>query len=94
MRGESSVNRILAIFVIAILLLFATGCVSSIDHLQDTARILAGEGVTQVQFTGYDGWACSEDDWYHDAFTGIRNGVQVRGVVCGGLNKGYTVRYH
>lgn len=91
--NEYSVNKILAILAVAILLLVATGCD---DHLEldDAARVLAGEGVTQTQFTGYDGGACADSDLHHTGFTGMRNGVSVRGTVCGGRLKGYTVRYH
>jgi hypothetical protein len=59
------------------------------------ARILDAEGVTQIEYTGYDWAACGMDGWYRTGFTGLRNGKPVRGVVCSGLLfKASTVRYH
>lgn len=57
-------------------------------------RILTDDGVAGVVFTGYEAWTCGDGDWYHTGFRGTKNGRPVSGVVCGGINKANTVRYH
>lgn len=69
-------------------------CVSCTDESTAT-RVLEFEGVTEIQFTGYDWFACSKDDTFHTGFNGVKNGKKISGVVCSGLLfKGSTVRYH
>lgn len=50
-------------------------------------------GFTDVRIGDYAWFGCSKDDTFASKWTG-RNaaGVPVRGVVCGGWAKGYTVR--
>lgn len=58
-------------------------------------QLLFREGYTNIQFTGYDWMACSEDDTYHTGFKATNmKGNQVSGVVCCGYIKACTIRYH
>lgn len=58
--------------------------------------VLEAEGYKDIQITGYNIWACSEDDFYHTGFTATSAvGKQVSGTVCSGLMfKGATVRFN
>lgn len=90
-RGEARLIGLLVVVVFIILLCIGFG----VTDEATAARILESEGITDVRFTGYDAFACSEGDWYHTGFEGIRNGKPVSGVVCSGLLlKASTVRYH
>lgn len=62
---------------------------------EKSTRLLEAQGYTDVEITGYDVWACSEDDWYHTGFTAKTvTGQPVKGTVCAGfLFKGATIRY-
>lgn len=59
------------------------------------AEVLAAQGYTSIEITGYDAFACAKDDTYHTGFTAKSpNGTQVKGVVCAGvLFKGSTIRF-
>jgi len=76
---------------VLILLCIAAGACNVSD--QECRRILYQEGVTGIQLSGHAWFACSEDDAFSTAFSGVRNGVRVKGAVCGGFLKNYTVRY-
>jgi len=68
---------------------FTIGC----SDEQGARSVLESEGVSNVMISGYS-WSCGQDDWYSTGFSRVKNGHQVRGVVCGGwLFKGKTVRY-
>jgi hypothetical protein len=57
-------------------------------------KILDQEGYTEVSFTGYKPFACSEDDSTKTGFSATsQSGSIVTGVVCCGLMKGCTIRY-
>jgi len=75
----------------AIALLLLTGCTSQ----QDAERALDGAGFTNIQMTGYNFMACSEDDFYHTGFVAKNpQGNTVSGTVCSGmLFKSATVRF-
>lgn len=82
---------LVAIFVVMVIVAALAG----VTDEKTAARILESEGVSSVRWTGYDFFACSEGDWYHTGFAGVKNGKQVTGVVCSGLvMKASTVRYH
>lgn len=59
----------------------------------DMKRLMRQEGITEFVDKGYAVFGCSDSDAFHSEFTGKKNGVPVSGYVCGGLSKGYTVRY-
>lgn len=56
--------------------------------------LLRTQGFKNIQVTGYNFFACSEDDMFHTGFSAIApNGQRVSGTVCGGWLKGKTVRF-
>lgn len=57
-------------------------------------KILAAEGIKDVQLTGYSVLGCSDSDTFADGFRGTKNGIPIEGVVCSGAFKEPTVRYH
>lgn len=77
-------------YIISFCLLALVGCTD-----ESTARrILAFDGATEIQFTGYNWFACSKDDFYHTGFSAKKNGHEISGTVCGGLIfRNSTVRY-
>lgn len=76
--------------VLAVLVLLAVvGCTNE-DH---ATRALRGAGYTDVAFTGYRLFMCSEDDMFATGFQAIGpTGQRVAGVVCSGFLKGATIR--
>lgn len=78
-------------FIIVILAFIISGCTNA----DNARRILEADGYTDIQMRGYDWFACSEDDMFHDKFTAIKGDYLVDGVVCGELwFKGSTIRVH
>lgn len=73
--------------------LFLVSCYSK--PTSEVERILEIEGCENIQDHGADFWisGCSEDDWYNNQFTCEKDGQRVKGVICSGVFKGYTVRY-
>jgi opacity protein-like surface antigen len=59
----------------------------------DAYRLLTQEGVNSVKLTGYAFFGCSKGDDFSTKFTGVKNGVPVKGTICGGVFKNYTIRY-
>lgn len=62
---------------------------------QNATRILREQGYTDIQMTGYNAFACSDDDTYHSGFTAKSpNGTPVKGTVCAGVwFKNSTIRF-
>ncbi len=61
----------------------------------DATRVVEAQGMTDVKVTGYSFFGCSEDDLYRSTFTAKNvKGESVEGVICGGIFKGYTVRFY
>lgn len=57
-------------------------------------RILESQGLSNVLIGGYAFWGCGQDDDFASTFTAKDSkGNDVSGVVCGGVFKGYTVRF-
>ena len=77
-----------AILVGALLLV---GCTNE----SASSHALRSAGFTEYTFTGYEWFACSEDDTYHTGFRAKNpQGEEVTGVVCCGLMfKACTVRF-
>lgn len=73
-----------------VLLLCLTGCTRP-DHAK---QILAAQGYTHIEITGYRLWACDDSDTFSTGFKAINsNGYQVAGVVCEGIFKNATIRF-
>lgn len=68
-----------------------SGCTSQ----KDAQRALTAEGYENIQYTGYNPFACSDDDFYHTGFSAVNEkGRLVTGTVCSGLFfKSATIRY-
>jgi hypothetical protein len=71
-------------------LLVLSGC--AVDQ-KDMARLMRQEGITEWRPTGADLFLCGHGDLTSEAFEGVKNGQPVKGVVCGGALKAYTIRY-
>ncbi len=57
-------------------------------------RALMSQGFSDIEFTGYEAFACSQDDTFHTGFVAKNpKGDKVKGVVCCGLLKSCTVRF-
>lgn len=79
-------TRLLSVITVILML---SACTSE----SDAARALRGAGYTNVVYTGYKAFACSEDDTYHTGFTAKGpTGQMVSGTVCSGWLKGSTIR--
>lgn len=75
----------------ALLAVLALGCTDE----SSTRHALANEGFTDVEITGFDLWACGDDDFSCTAFTATNpQGARVEGAVgCGLILKSCTVRW-
>lgn len=61
----------------------------------EARRILEEQGMTDVKIGGYSLFGCSKGDNFSSSFTATSvKGNRVRGVICGGVFKGYTVRFN
>ena len=73
------------------LALLATACTDP----DGARRALADAGYTDVRIGGYDVWGCDDKDTFATAFEATGpTGRPVKGVVCNGFWKGYTIRLH
>ncbi|QIG69148.1 hypothetical protein EVB78_114 [Rhizobium phage RHph_N1_15] len=62
---------------------------------QDAQRILADNGMKDIELKGSSWFGCSKGDLYDTEFVATApSGRRVEGVICGGSLKGYTVRYY
>ena len=80
--------RVMILGIIAILLL--AGCTKP----DEAKRVLTNEGYTNIEITGYNLFACSDEDTFKTGFRAKnRNGKIITGTVCSGVLKGSTIRY-
>lgn len=82
--------RILIILSITLVALMV-GCTND----SDATRILSQQGYADIRMTGYQLFACSQDDFYHTGFVAkTPANVDVEGCVCSGLLfKNSTIRF-
>jgi hypothetical protein len=59
----------------------------------DFRRLMVQEGIVHPVKGQYQYSGCGNAGTHNSAFTGERNGVRVSGVICEGLDKGFTIRY-
>lgn len=78
--------------VFAVLAVFVLSACTDGD---EAMRVLDTQGYTGIKITGYNLFACSQDDFYHTGFIATSpNGKRVEGTICSGLLfKGATVRF-
>lgn len=75
---------------ILFLLILLTACTDN----STAYRVLKNDGYTNIKFTGYSWFACSQDDFYHTGFIATKNNHQIEGTVCSGLIfKNATIRF-
>lgn len=79
------------LILLAIVIITLTSCTNS----SDAFKALDGMGFTNIEVTGYQPFACSQDDFYHTGFKATNpNGKIVTGTVCSGIFfKNSTVRF-
>lgn len=79
------------IAVVVALVFLQSGCTDE----REAQRILEAQGYTNIQFTGYSWFSCSEKDTYSTGFTATGvNGKPISGSVCSGLFfKNSTIRF-
>lgn len=77
--------------ILAILALSLTACYNSDDAIDAAHKA----GLKDVEVTGHDWFACSEDDFYSTGFTATNaQGERVEGTACSGFFfKGTTIRW-
>lgn len=74
-----------------IILVSLRSCLTNEDKPR---QVLEEQGFTNIRFTGYSFFMCSDKDTYSTGFEATSpTGKEVKGAVCGGFMKGYTVRF-
>lgn len=67
---------------------------TSCDGSSSSIQILQSQGYQNVEITGFNLLACSQDDMFRYNFTASTpEGKNVRGVICSAPLKGYTLRF-
>lgn len=95
-RSFSLINLMSQLFVFLLVCYVGIVVVRNNDdttytHVQTT---LESAGYTQVTLAGYQWWGCTRNDVVHLKFSAKGpTGIPTRGVVCGGLWGGYTIRH-
>lgn len=79
-----------ALFLVMLLLTTSGACNVSQG---DLSRLMLQEGISQWQDRGPVYFSCGGAGTFGSHFAGVKNGVPVKGVVCGGWLKNYTIRY-
>ena len=76
--------------LLTLAVLLCTACTDEAN----TERTLKAHGFTQIRTTGYEPFACSEDDTFKTGFSAKNPaGDYVQGTVCCGWMKNCTVRF-
>ena len=88
-------KKLITNIILILTLVFTLNCTSSKG--QATAKkVLEGQGYTEIEFTGWSPFSCSEDDTFSDGFTAKnKKGTKVSGVACSSLIvKSVTIRWN
>jgi prepilin-type N-terminal cleavage/methylation domain-containing protein len=94
-RGFTLIEMLVVAFILAVGLILVVGAIGVVGggiansmygrlSPEDFSRIMAQEGIKSASSTGYQYTGCADSDTIHEGFTGVKNGVPVTGVVCGG----------
>lgn len=79
-------NKILLLLITVLTL---TGCTNA----DKATSVLHKQGYSDIEITGYDLFACGEDDFYATGFEAKSlTGEHISGTVCSGFFKGNTIR--
>ena len=94
-KNELPAGGILKSALTALTVLLVTILGGACTNETDARRALESEGFEHIEFTGYEVWACAEDDLSHTGFKAINSkGMRVQGTVCcGWVFKNCTVRF-
>ncbi len=90
------VTAISAHLLLVMLLVLTMSCNSCTINEKDFNRLMQQEGISNIQNLGHVYTGCADSDNLATGFKGIKNGVPVKGIVCGDNSwggKGYTIRY-
>lgn len=81
--------------IVSVFLLMVLVCMFGCTNAKDANRALNAEGFTNIEVTGYNFLACSQDDFYHTGFIATNSqGNRIKGTVCSGIFfKNATIRY-
>lgn len=91
MTKNSAITILTISFLLFIVIMTLSGC--GVNH-DDGTRILKNMGYENIEIKGYTLFGCSKDDSFRSKFVATKDGQQVRGVLCGGILKGITVRQY
>jgi hypothetical protein len=85
-------DRIVPIALISLVVLAIWG---HMGYISDGSQaILEEQGYTNITLQGFQGFGCGDDDTFAMRFSATNpSGRQVKGYVCSGYLKGYTVRF-
>lgn len=79
--------------VMLIAIVFVLSCTSDNDF-ENGKHQLEAQGYTNIEYTGYEYFCCSEDDQFSTGFKATdKNGLKVKGCFCSSLGKGLTIRF-
>jgi len=96
-KATSGMIWVITVIIVVVFILIVSGSISYELDPADFARIMRQEGIESPVNNGHQWSGCSDSDTINSGFSGIKNGVGVRGVVCGGAggwgSKAFTVRY-
>jgi hypothetical protein len=78
-----------------IIILCAALFLCACTNPSSATRVLTENGYTNIQITGYNFFACSQDDFYHTGFIATSYiGQRITGTVCEGMFfKNSTIRF-
>lgn len=85
-----TIKSMKTIITVIVLSLFLCSC----DASDRSIQILRDQNYKNIEITGINLLACSEDDIFRYNFRAVNgDGKPVRGVVCSAPLKGYTIRF-
>lgn len=91
-RNDDGVASLIA-FVVIVIFIIGTYAIGGCTNPKHAQTVLENDGFTDIDFTGYNWFACSNDH-YHTGFIATKNGKRIKGTVCEGLLfKNATIRY-
>jgi hypothetical protein len=77
-------------FILILGILALSGCTNP----DNAKRVLEEQGYTQIEITGFEPFACDENDTFSTGFIAVNPfGKKVSGVVCSGFLKNSTIRF-
>jgi hypothetical protein len=89
-RGVSAVASLVG--VIALITFFVWSVIPKSDP-EGARRAIEAAGYRNIAITDARMFGCGEGDFYHTGFTATGpTGIEMSGVVCGGMGKGNTIR--